>query len=206
MAEPMTDLQAAASMTTCLRLDRTLRITGLRLVALLALFGTYLGALRISGNFNTVLAGELYRSGQLSPPQIADYAKRYRIKSIINLRGNNTGNDWYDAEVAQSHHLEIAHIDFGMSARHELDGEQVAALISLISKAPKPLLIHCSAGADRSGLASALYLAAIKKSDAADRQLSIRFGHFSLPFIAEYAMDRTLERLKPSLRTSAPQD
>jgi hypothetical protein len=108
MAEPMTDLRAAASMTTRLRLDRTLRITGLGLVALLALFGTYLGALRISGNFNTVLAGELYRSGQLSPAQIADYAKRHGIKSIINLRGNNTGNDWYDAEVAQSHHLQVA--------------------------------------------------------------------------------------------------
>jgi hypothetical protein len=30
-------------------------------------------------------------------------------------------------------------------------------------------------------------------------QLSIGFGHFSLPFIPEYAMDRTFEALEPSL-------
>ncbi|MFD2031462.1 tyrosine-protein phosphatase [Ancylobacter dichloromethanicus] len=49
--------------------------------------------------------------------------------------------------------------------------------------AKKPILIHCQAGADRSGLASALYLAAIKKNSAeaeAEAQLSIRYGHFFL--------------------------
>jgi len=67
--------------------------------------------------------------------------------------------------------------------------------------AQKPILIHCREGADRTGLASALYLAAIKKAGeaVAEGQLSIRYGHISLPFIPEYAMDRAFETLEPSL-------
>jgi protein tyrosine/serine phosphatase len=75
------------------------------------------------------------------------------------------------------------------------------ALIALMEKADKPLLIHCKDGADRAGLASALYLAIVKRVDPkmAEAQLSFRYGHISLPFIPEYAMDRTYEHLTPSL-------
>jgi protein tyrosine/serine phosphatase len=163
--------------------------------------GTYLGALQITGNFNTVVAGEIYRSGQLSATQIADYTEEYGIRTIINLRGDNTGRAWYDDEVTEAARLNISHIDFAISARRELTAAQAATLVALMRNARKPILIHCQAGSDRTGLASALYLAAIKKSDVsiAQRQLSIRFGHFSLPFIAEYAMDRSFVTLVPSL-------
>ena len=47
-------------------------------------------------------------------------------------------------------------------------------------------------------------LEAIKKAPVAvaEKQLSIRFGHLSLPFIPEYAMDRALANIDSSLRTS----
>jgi protein tyrosine/serine phosphatase len=69
-----------------------------------------------------------------------------------------------------------------------------------MERAEKPILIHCKAGSDRTGLAAALYLLTVNKPDeaAAEGQLSIRFGHFSLPFLPEYAMDRTFEALEPS--------
>lgn len=88
-----------------------------------------------------------------------------------------------------------------MSARRELSAAKAAKLIVLMKGAQKPILIHCKAGADRSGLASALYMAAIARvgEATAEGQLSIRFGHFSLPFIPEFAMDRTFEALEPSL-------
>lgn len=187
-------------MTFRLKLPPALRRACFVLLGALTMGGAYLGALQLTGNFNTVVAGEFYRSGQLTPTQIADYAKQYGIKTIINLRGDNPGNSWYDAEVAEARRLNISHINFGMSARRELTAAQATALIAAMKEAEKPILIHCKAGADRSGLASALYLAAVKKLDAAtaEGQLSIRFGHFSLPFIPEYAMDRTFETLEPS--------
>jgi protein tyrosine/serine phosphatase len=183
------------------QIRRLVRRTGTVIACGLLLGGAYLGWLQLTGNFNTVVAGEFYRSGQLSAAQIADYTNQYGIKTIINLRGDNTGRVWYDEEVREAKRENIAHVNFGISARRELTAEQATTLVVIMKEAAKPILIHCQGGADRSGLASALYLAAIKKANqaTAERQLSIRYGHFSLPFIAEYAMDRTFEAFEGSL-------
>lgn len=166
----------------------------------LVLGGTYLGYLQLTGNFNTVVSGELYRSGQITSQQLDDYATNYGIKTIINLRGGNPGSSWYDAEMVESQKLHIHHIDFGLSARQEVTARQAGELIAILESAQRPILIHCKDGADRSGLVSALYLVAIKgwSPKLAEGQLSIRFGHFSLPFIPEYAMDRSFEKLAHS--------
>jgi protein tyrosine/serine phosphatase len=67
--------------------------------------------------------------------------------------------------------------------------------------APKPLLIHCLSGADRTGLASALYLAAVSKTNekVAEGQMSIFYGHIALSISRAFAMDRTFEKLEPLL-------
>lgn len=111
-----------------------------------------------------------------------------------------------DSEVRKNRNcnarkLGIAHVNFGMSAGRELTQAQAANLIAILDRAEKPVLIHCKAGADRSGLASALYVAAVAKlgEDAAEQQISIRYGHISLPVSETYAMDRTFEALEPWL-------
>ncbi|MGG7517684.1 fused DSP-PTPase phosphatase/NAD kinase-like protein [Allorhizobium undicola] len=161
----------------------------------------YLGYLRLTGNFNTVIEGEVYRSAQPTPAMLKSYMARYHIRSVINLRGANPGRPWYDAEVSAASELGLAHVDFRISARKELSKDQVMRLIEIMKTAPKPMLIHCQAGADRSGLASALYVAAVagQGEAAAERQLSLLFGHLPLPFIAEAAMDRTFEAMEPVL-------
>ncbi|TAZ44115.1 protein tyrosine/serine phosphatase, partial [Rhizobium leguminosarum] len=71
-----------------------------------------------------------------------------------------------------------------------------------MERAEKPVLIHCNWGADRSGLASALYLAAIAKEGEAksESQISLWFGHIPIPLISKpYAMDQTFEALEPYL-------
>lgn len=187
-------------MTATARLRNLIWATVIGVVSVFVVSGTYLGFLQLTGNFNTVVSGELYRSGQITPQQLDEYATKYGIKTVINLRGRNPGNTWYDAETTESQKLHIDHVDFGLSARREVTEQQAADLIALLRSAQKPILIHCKAGADRSGFVSALYLAAVKKwrPERAEGQLSIRFGHFSLPFIPEYAMDRSFERLEVS--------
>lgn len=180
-------------------LRRVARFAGLCLLCAIVLTGGYLGALQLTPNFNTVIPGELYRSGQMSPHQLKDYLEEYGIKTVVNLRGDNHGSDWYEAEVAESRDLRVEHVDFGISARRELTSDRAAQLMAVLRTAQKPILIHCKAGADRSGLVSALYLAIIKERspDVAKAQLSIRYGHISLPFIPEYAMDRSFAILEP---------
>jgi protein tyrosine/serine phosphatase len=182
-----------------------LRQIGAILLAAPAVGAAFLGFLQLTGNFNAVVPGEFYRSAQLTPAQLSEYVGAHKIRTVINLRGENKGQPWYDAEVKQSDHLRVVHVDFGMSARHELTQAQAIALISLMEKAAKPLLIHCKDGADRAGLASALYLAVVKRADpkAAEAQLSFRYGHISLPLIPEYAMERSFEALEPSLAASS---
>jgi uncharacterized protein (TIGR01244 family) len=177
------------------------RAIGSAMLLLAVAVGGYLGALQLTGNFHTVIAGTLYRSAQPAAKDIADYRKTYGIKTIVNLRGENIGSPWYDAEVAKAKQLGIAHINFRMSARRELTQAEAADLIAILEQAEKPVLIHCQAGADRSGLASALYVAAVAKlgEEAAEQQISIRYGHVSLPITAAYAMDRTFEALEPWL-------
>ena len=169
------------------------------LVAALGI-GGYLGYLQLSGNVHTVVAGELYRSAQPSAAQITEYASRYGVRTIVNLRGENAGRPWYDSEVAASASLGVSHVDFRMSSSRDLTKEEAGRLLATLEAAEKPLLIHCQAGADRSGLAAALYVAAIAKQgeEAAEDQLSIRYGHVGLPHLSSaYAMDRTWEKLEP---------
>lgn len=162
--------------------------------------GIWLGIQQLIGNFHPVVAGELYRAAQIDASQIAGYQKEYGIRTIINLRGHSK-SDWYKREIEESKALGVNHIDFGLSASRELTQKQVEDLIAIMRDAPKPILVHCRGGSDRSGLAAALYVAAISKGgeEAAERQLSPIFGHFPIPFAPAWAMDQTFERIEPWL-------
>ncbi|MSO71529.1 MAG: protein tyrosine phosphatase [Alphaproteobacteria bacterium] len=176
-----------------------LSLTGAILVVA-ALGGGYLGFLQLSGNFHAVIDGELYRSAQPTPARLAEYVRDYGIKTVVNLRGSNPAQGWYREEVVTASALGIAHIDFAMSARRVLAASDKDALLAILRDAPKPILIHCEAGADRSGLAAALYLAAIRGSgeETAKRQLSFRYGHIGLPYVSQaYPMDQSWRNFEP---------
>lgn len=67
---------------------------------------------------------------------------------------------------------------------------------------PKPMLIRCRHGSDRTGLATALYLAALTGASetGAEDQLSSRFGHFAVSYLSgAWPMDEGRERLEASL-------
>jgi protein tyrosine/serine phosphatase len=160
--------------------------------------GGYLGYLQLSGNFHTVIAGELYRSAQPTAAQIEDYAQKYGIRTIVNLRGASNAA-WYADETATAERLGIKHIDFSMRASKGITAEQADQLVALLKDAPKPILIHCQAGADRSGLVSVIYSQRIAgmPEEKAEKQLSIYFGHVGLPIVSKtYAMDRSWEMLE----------
>jgi protein tyrosine/serine phosphatase len=161
----------------------------------------YLIAIQLTGNFATVLPGELYRSNQPTAAQITSYAANYGIKTIVNLRGSKPNAAWYRQEVAAVRALGLTLIDFDMSANRELSVDEARQLASLLRDAPKPLLIHCRSGSDRTGLASAIYLSQVANIDkeTAEWQLSLRFGHIGIPFVSPaYAMDESWERFEKS--------
>ncbi len=170
--------------------------------AALAALGGYLGYLALSGNFHPVISNEVYRSAQVSKDDISAYQSDYGIRSILNLRGAAPGEAWYDEEIAASAALGVAHVDFAMIASVELSEAQAVQLIALMREMPKPLLVHCRHGSDRTGLAMSLYLAAISgaNEETAEGQLSLWFGHFAVPVLSDaWPMDQSWERLEPGL-------
>lgn len=169
---------------------------GVGLVALGA--AAYLIGLQVTGNFHVVIPGELYRSAQPSAGQLQQYIEKYGIRTVINLRGRSEER-WYSDEVAASEELGLTHVDFAMSSSKLFSAGSTRELIAILRNVPKPVLIHCKSGSDRTGLASVIYLQQIAGVDEhiAEKQLSIRFGHIGVPLLSPtFAMDESWEILE----------
>lgn len=151
-------------------------------VVLLALtgVGAWAGYLQLTGNFHVVEPGMAYRSNTLSHTQLVDVLRQNGIRTILNLRGTATGQSWYDGEAAAARQQGITLIDIPMRDDQHPDPELLGALVDALRNAKRPLLIHCKAGADRTGLASALFelLVMEKPAREAASQLSFAYGHF----------------------------
>lgn len=155
--------------------------------------GGYFGYLQYEGNIHVVDRGRFYRSAQLDPAELAAVIRKFGIRAILNLRGENPHAPWYRDEIAVSDRLGVVHYDYGISARRRLTDRQIEAILQIVRDAPKPMLVHCQAGADRAGLVSALYALVIEHETAADadRQLSLVYGHFPYLMSRSRAMDES---------------
>lgn len=144
-------------------------------------------------NFHEVVLGQLYRSGQMDGTRLSDVIRRYDIKCVLNLRGENTNAGWHQAELATVARLNVVHYDRSLGSGTPLTLDQMDELVRLLRQAPKPVLIHCDGGADRSGLVSALYCFAIdgEPPEKADQQLTVWYGHIPLIRPKVTAMDRS---------------
>ncbi len=149
------------------------------------------------GNFHEITKGEAYRSAQMSGDELRQCVGRYRIKSILNLRGRMPGEKWYSDELRVSAETAVMHYDLLLSASSELSAEETRILRDLFRTAPRPILIHCQGGADRSGLVAAMWKVIVDRESKskAGKQLSIFYGH--MPVGPPSAMDRFFAKWRP---------
>jgi protein tyrosine/serine phosphatase len=166
------------------------RISITAIVVLLLLTASYFLYMNEQGNFHPITEGEAYRSAQLDMDEFEDYIHKYHIRSIINLRGENPTKPWYKEEITFCDANNIKHYDISLSSNKAPNQEDVRKLIEIFNNAPRPVLMHCQAGADRSGLVAAMWKLVVDKEpiSEADKQLSVFFGHFPIGKTA--AMDR----------------
>jgi protein tyrosine/serine phosphatase len=169
-------------------------------MALLLLFGaTYLLYMEEQGNFHAITYGEAYRSAILDRDELEHYIQKYEVKSIVNLLGHHPNKRWYREEIEVSVDHNIKHYDLSLTATREPSDEEAAKLVEIFKSAPRPVLIHCKGGADRSGLAAAMWKVIVNKepkSEAA-KELSILYGH--IPIGKTVAMDRFFKDWNPVL-------
>ena len=118
----------------------------------------------------------LYRSAQMYGGRTAALLDSHGIRTVINLRGENPNSNWYLPERSSCESLGITYLDRSLHSRRLPEKQALADLLESFQTAEAPVLIKCSGGADRTGLAAGLYLLqkhGVSAIDAARRQLSV---------------------------------
>ncbi len=143
-------------------------------------------------NFHEVTPGVLYRSKQLTAKQFQHYIRKFGIKTIINLRGTELERKWYQGEMAAVAKNSVTHYDVPLSSTRYIPPQVLDSLMSNFRLSDKPILVHCWAGADRTGLFCAAWKLKVEKCppEEALKQLSVIYGHIPL-FNSTRAMDRS---------------
>ena len=158
---------------------------------LLVGIGSYAGWLVMDHNFHVVMAGQVYRSSRMSPGTLDRVIQAHGIKSVLSLIGPSL------SESNAVRRTGGTYFDVSLSDRHEVTDAQMGQIVALLRTAPKPVLIHCKSGADRTGLAAALYHYVIEEQPAgkADNALTLFYGHMpSWMGFGTSAMDRSFWR------------
>lgn len=106
-------------------------------------------------NQGVVQPGQVYRSGQMSSSALADTLKKFSIKTVLNLRGPSE-KAWYRDERATTLAAGATQVDIPMSSCLWMSREQFRTLVDVVATAERPMLIHCSWGSERTGLAAAV--------------------------------------------------
>jgi protein tyrosine phosphatase (PTP) superfamily phosphohydrolase (DUF442 family) len=125
------------------------------LVLVLAVLG-WIGWNLATGNFATVQAGRIYRSGQMRATDLAGKIQRHGIKTVLNLRGAHPEEAWYRAERSVVLAAGATQIDVALASCEWMSRDQMRILVRMLDTCEYPLLIHCWRGSERTGLVSAM--------------------------------------------------
>jgi len=154
------------------------------------------GVIRVLWKNRAQIAPGIWRGNQPAPHDVADLAAM-GIRTIVNFRGpNQWGSYLLEAEACAAHGITL--VNGRLYSNTAPTPEQIHAALNLIETAEKPVFLHCKSGADRAGMASALYLLAqgVAPKEAA-KQLSWKYAHLRVSrtgildaFVAKYAAAR----------------
>lgn len=103
-----------------------------------------------------VAGSTVFRSPQPTPRQLREYAEELGVRSVLNLRGPNPGEQWYDEERQVVRELGLAYSEYRFETTDWPPQYEVRRLVSDVRRLPRPALLHCESGMDRSGWAAAI--------------------------------------------------
>lgn len=144
------------------------------------------------------VAPGVFRSNHPLPHQVASAAS-LGVKTIICLRRKRSVPAAFGLEEEACRRHDIRLIELPLCSRAAPKPEDIERLRRLFNSVRFPILMHCKSGADRAGLAAALYLLLQLETEPSEaaRQLALRYGHVRQAktgildrFIEDYAEHR----------------
>lgn len=136
-----------------------------------------------SKNFHQIMPG-FYRSAQLSHSELSTLIDEGTIAAILSLRRKEERGGYESIEMertlAQEKGIPFIHIP--LDAKKKIEPAALESILATLRQASfRPLLIHCKAGADRTGLVAALL--ALETGKSLDQALEHQeYGHISVVF------------------------
>ncbi|MDC0739213.1 tyrosine-protein phosphatase [Cognatishimia sp. SS12] len=113
------------------------------------------------------------------------------IKTVLNVRGG-MDSPIYREEVALCEELGLTLITLPMASREAPKAEVILELLEIFDTIEHPFLMHCKSGADRTGLASAIYLMTQKGVAPRDTFPMLSFKYLHLKSTRTGVLDRFL--------------
>jgi hypothetical protein len=110
--------------------------------------------------FGVVVPELIFRSGQISKWVIGDVLDRHDIQLVIDLQANDTLDEHQQAEIDEIRRRGILLRRIPLSGDGTGDLESYAEAVALLAQAAasgQPVLVHCGAGAKRTGGVIAVY-------------------------------------------------
>ena len=134
-------------------------------------------------NLHAVVPGELYRAAEMSHERLERTIHDKRIATVIDLRNGPPDADVHgltEADVVVAAGATYVHVPLLTS--HLPSKSRLLQLVDVIENARRPVLVHCSSGALRTGVVATIWLISQDgmQPDEARQQLDIRYGYSEL--------------------------
>ena len=149
------------------------------------------GILRYRWHNFSQFAPDAFRSNHPTTARFEDYAAM-GIKTVLTLRGARHQPQYlFEAETCARLGLQLECVQ--MAARRAPKVAELTDLFAMFDVMERPFLMHCKSGADRTGLAAALYLLAFEGADLSTAKAQLSFDYIHIRRTATGIMDHFLE-------------
>ncbi|MBI5864358.1 MAG: tyrosine-protein phosphatase [Planctomycetes bacterium] len=129
---------------------------GVALVILVAGGWAYYQNSRLPKRFGVVEPGRLYRSGEVTPGQLERVVEQFGVRTVLSLLDPDAPESRAERAAAERLGLRWLNVPLrGDGSSRPEDREQIRRI--LFDDSLGPLLVHCAAGSNRTGMACGLY-------------------------------------------------
>ena len=141
-------------------------------------------------NFHEIGEGA-YRSNHPSYDRFRDYAQM-GIKTVLNLRGVSK-DPFHAFEVEWCKEFGLTLVSIQMYAQDAPSKAALNDLLDAFETMERPFLVHCKSGADRTGLAAAIYKLIYEGATIEDAKDCLRFKYHHIRRSGAGILDHFLE-------------